>query len=153
MPCLPVHGVQQAPEEEPVDAGTKISTPSVLPVHDVQQMPKEVAVDTGLNVQLEKLQQSMGQLLQMVSDQGAEQQVLKSEISHLKFEITRIQSPATVQPFWIAEMESILAAYFDRQEKQLDEMNSPAKTQQVTTIGSKLFLFIGLICKIIRFRL
>jgi hypothetical protein len=42
-----------------------------------------------------------------------------------------MQSPATVQPSWIAQMESTLAVYFDRQLKKLDEINSPAKTQQV----------------------
>lgn len=116
--------------------------PSVLPTHSVQQPlrstketmtvvpPRET--DAGTAAQLQLMQQSLDQLVQLVTAQRVEQQQLKSEITQLKSEMTRIQSPDTVQPSWISQMEATLAVYFDRQLKKLDEINSPSKTQQVT---------------------
>ncbi|KAK4023828.1 hypothetical protein OUZ56_009226 [Daphnia magna] len=109
--------------------------PSVLPPLGIQplQRPKEPVAretDAGNSAQLQMMQQSLDQLVQLVSAQRAEQQQLKNEIGQLKSEMTRMQSPATVQPSWIAQMESTLAVYFDRQLKKLDEINSPSKTQQ-----------------------
>ena len=101
-----------------------------------------MAADAGTNAQLQAMQQTLDQLLQLVSAQRAEQQVLKSEVSQLKSEITRMQSPATVQPSWIAQMESTLAVYFDRQLKKMDEINSPAKTQQVTRRWPRVFSYL-----------
>lgn len=98
------------------------------------QRPKEPVAretDPGTSAQLQVMQQSLDQLVQLVSAQRAEQQQLKNEIGQLKSEMTRMQSPATVQPPWIAQMESTLAVYFDRQLKKLDEINSPSKTQHV----------------------
>ncbi len=97
--------------------------------------PKEVTPDVGTNAQLQVMQQTLDQLLQLVSAQRVEQQQLKSEVNQLKSEITRMQSPATVQPSWIAQMESTLSVYFDRQLKKLDEINSPSKTQQVLSLA------------------
>lgn len=77
------------------------------------------------------MQQSLDQLVQLVTAQRAEQQLLKNELSQLKSEISRMQSPSNVQPTSIAQIESTLAAYFDRQLKKLDEINSTSKTQQV----------------------
>ena len=88
-------------------------------------------MDPGNSVQFQMMQQTLDQLVQLVSAQRVEQQQLKNEIGQLKAEMTRMQSPATVQPSWIAQMESTLAVYFDRQLKKLDEINSPVKTQQV----------------------
>ncbi|XP_046460109.1 enhancer of mRNA-decapping protein 4-like isoform X4 [Daphnia pulex] len=109
--------------------------PSVLPPLNVQQLqrPKEPPVretDAGNSAQMQMMQQTLDQLVQLVSAQRAEQQQLKSEIGQLKAEMTRMHSPEPIQPPWIAQMESTLAVYFDRQTKKLDEVNSPAKTQQ-----------------------
>ena len=109
--------------------------PSVLPPLNVQQLqrPKEPAAretDAG-NPQLQMMQQTLDQLVQLVSAQRVEQQLLKNEIGQLKAEMTRMHSPETIQPPWITQMESTLAVYFDRQIKKLDEVNSPAKAQQV----------------------
>jgi hypothetical protein len=110
--------------------------PSVLPPLNVQQLqrPKEPPVretDAGNSAQMQMMQQTLDQLVQLVSAQRAEQQQLKNEIGQLKAEMTRMHSPEPIQPPWIAQMESTLAVYFDRQTKKLDEVNSPAKTQQV----------------------
>lgn len=80
------------------------------------------------------MQQSLDQLVQLVSAQRVEQQELRNEITHLKSEISRMQSPSMIQPSWISQMESTLAVYFDRQLKKLDEINSPSRIQQVSCI-------------------
>ncbi|XP_057374740.1 enhancer of mRNA-decapping protein 4-like isoform X1 [Daphnia carinata] len=120
---------------EPQASTAQATWPSVLPPLGIQplQRPKEPAAretDAGSSAQLQMMQQSLDQLVQLVSAQRAEQQQLKNEIAELKSEMTRMQSPATVQPPWISQMESTLAVYFDRQLKKLDEINSPSKTQQ-----------------------
>ncbi|XP_059352148.1 enhancer of mRNA-decapping protein 4-like isoform X3 [Daphnia carinata] len=121
--------------DKPQASTAQATWPSVLPPLGIQplQRPKEPAAretDAGSSAQLQMMQQSLDQLVQLVSAQRAEQQQLKNEIAELKSEMTRMQSPATVQPPWISQMESTLAVYFDRQLKKLDEINSPSKTQQ-----------------------
>ena len=86
------------------------------------------------------MQQTLNQMLQLMSAQQTEQLKMKSEISQLSSEINRIQSAQTPdedQKALSSQLETTLGACFDRQLKKMDDMNSPAKTQQVL-----LLLFI-----------
>ena len=81
--------------------------------------------------QLNTMQQTLNQLLQLVTAQQAEQQQLRSEITQLRTELGRVEATRNVAPSWISQLESTFAVYFDRQLKKLDEVNSPSKAQQV----------------------
>lgn len=115
--------LQSAPQQQ--------SWPTSLPSHNiqpVQRVPKEQ--DILLSQQMQTMQQTLNQLVQLVSAQQSEQQQLKNEVGLLRSELNRVESSATAQPSWIPQLESTFAGYFDRQQKKLDEVASPTKTQQ-----------------------
>lgn len=95
--------------------------------------PKE---DVELSGQLMTVQQTLNQMLQLMNAQQAEQLKMKSEISQLRSDINRLQSvQAPVaqqdQKALSSQLETTLGVCFDRQLKKIDDINSPAKTQQV----------------------
>ena len=117
--------------------------PTVLPSHGLPQPaqrpkdpPREADVaPAATNAQMQTMQQTLDQLVQLVSAQRSEQQQLKNEIVQLKSELNnqRLQS-ANPTPPWATQLETTLAVHFDRQFKKLDEINAPSKTQQVISI-------------------
>ena len=82
------------------------------------------------------MQQSMNQLMQLVTSQQAEQQQVRQEIVQLRAELGQRSAESSraqtqVSDSLIPKLESVLGVHFERQQKKLDEINNPAKTQQV----------------------
>ena len=82
------------------------------------------------------MQQSMNQLIQFVTSQKAEQQQMRQEIVQLRAELGQRSAESSraqtqVSDSLIPKLESVLGVHFERQQKKLDEINNPAKTQQV----------------------
>ena len=67
----------------------------------------------------------------MMADQQEEQKKIKHEIMQLRVDLNRIEGGQSAKPSWAPQLESVVAVNFDRQLKKLEELNSPAKTQQV----------------------
>ena len=105
--------------------------PTVLPNHQQRS-----AVADATAVQLQTMQQSMNQLIQLVTSQQAEQQQMRQEIVQLRAELGQRSAESSraqtqVSDSLIPKLESVLGVHFERQQKKLDEINNPAKTQQV----------------------
>ena len=130
------------------------SWPTVLPNHIIQQQQQRSApssVTETTSIQLQSMQQSMNQLIELMKAQKAEQQKMRDEINQLRTELgqsTSSRNAAGVKATAdiIPQLESTLNGHFERQQKKLDEINNPAKTQQVLltieTTGCLPFRFL-----------
>lgn len=111
--------------------------PTVLPNHVIQQhqrpAPSVTAAADTTSVQLQSMQQSMNQLIELMTTQQAEQQKMRDEINQLRAELSQsTRNAAGVKAAdIIPQLESTLNGHFERQQKKLDEINNPTKTQQV----------------------
>ena len=128
---------QKAPQPT-ITATTPAATwPNVLPPL-VQSRPKEqparVQDRTDGDLALQNIQQTLSQLVNAFSAQQTEYQRLRTEISQLRTDLNRVESAQTAgtsKPQWLPQLEATLTRNFDRQQKKLDEMNAPNKTNQV----------------------
>ena len=74
-----------------------------------------------------------------------EQQQLRAEIAQLRSDVGRVEAAAAAaaaaaaqasqasqaKPQWLTGVESALTLGFERQHKKMDEVNGPARAQQV----------------------
>lgn len=111
----------------------------VVPNHSSQPpvRSKETSLDVDLSNQLTGMQQTLNQMLQLMSVQQTDQLKMKNEITQLRSEVSRLQSVQSTsssqqgQQALSSQLETTLGVCFDRQLKKIDDINSPAKTQQV----------------------
>ena len=126
---------QKAPQPT-ITATTPAATwPNVLPPL-VQSRPKEQRVQdrSDGDLALQNIQQTLSQLVNAFSAQQTENQRLRTEVAQLRSDLHRIESAQTVgtaKPQWLPQLEATLTRNFDRQQKKLEEMNAPNKTNQV----------------------